>query len=279
MNIDKLSGVDKFTNCRHSDDFQVSLSMLSLNAKRVLYLVMAQMYASKKPEQPELTFVISAKDYAEICGISDKTSYRSLYLAVTDLQQSVIYENLKEVRATDGLNITRRVRYHHDEGYCTVTLNSDVYPYFFELSKGFTTNNLYEVARLSESMASNLFQVIMKRYSKKNNNAKYENHFEISIEDLKDELGLFVIKGKKKEYKYEELRELKRLLKKNISVIQKETSFAHVLFVDGKKISRNVKTLKFYYYNQSLIDEVSADEERKILNRQLDDEERKLYGK
>lgn len=279
MNIDKLSGVDKFTNCRHSDDFQVSLSMLSLNAKRILYLVMAQMYNAKTPEQPELTFVIAARDYAEICSISDKTSYRSLYLAVTELQQSVIYENLKEVRATDGINITRRVRYHHDEGYCTITLNSDVYPYFFELSKGFTTNNLYEVARLSESMASNLYQVIMKRYSKKDANHKYETYFEIPIEDLKDELGLFVVKGKKKEYKYEELRELKRLLKKNIAVIQKETSFPYVLFTDGRKVSRTVKTLKFYYYNQSLIDAVSKKEENKILNSELDEIEKNLYGK
>lgn len=268
LKIDRLSAIDKFTSCRHSDDFQVSLSMLSLPAKRVLYLIMAQMYTSQMPKKDdELTFVISAKDFSDICGIQANNAYKALSVAMEDLQGSVIYENVREIKAADSINITRRVRYHYEDAFCTVTMNHDVHHYFFELSKGFTTNNLYEVARISEVMTSNLYQVIMKRYSKGHINSKYKTQFEISVNDLKDELGMFVYKRGKKEYKYPEFRDLKRKLKTLISLLEKETSFSHVIMLDGKKERRKISTLKFFYYSDSVIENVAKQEEKKQLDK------------
>lgn len=266
MSIKKtgLSAVDYLTTCRYSDGFQYSLAALPLQAKRVLFLILAQISNPKdKPKENELSFSITAKEFSIHCKLRIDATYNELEEAVRVLAKSAIYEDVSvdRLRRLDETNIVSKVTYHIDEGYCTIKINKDAYPYFFELSKAFTTNNIYEFVRLTEKNAMNLHQVIMKRYSKSNINYDYKTSFVIGIEELKDEMWLFNTDGRKKEYRYTVFAELNKLLKKTAKEIQKSTSLKNISIEIYKKIGRKATHLKISYQH---INDIRRQEEKKL---------------
>lgn len=266
-----LQEVNQNTSCRHSDSFQYSLAALPLQAKRVLFLILAQIENPKEiPDENELTFTITAQQFSKICSVALSGSYESLDSAIRTLSTSFIYEDVSKgtLRRTLQTNITSKVIYHYDEGYCTVKINKDAYPYFFELSKSFTKSNLYEVARMPDKTLINFYQVIAKRYSKSDINHIYKSEFVISIDDFKDEMWLFSVVGKEKKYSYLEFKELNRLLKGLCKDLHNHTSFKNVTVSIAEKRGRKATHLKIAYQHVSDI--------YKQEQRELDAEEKRL---
>ncbi|EPR9285172.1 replication initiation protein [Escherichia coli] len=273
MNVKKngLREANKNTTCRHSDSFQYSLAALPLQAKRVLFLILAQIANPKeRPEESELTFTITAQQFSEICSVDLSGSYESLDSAIRTLSTSFIYEDVSKgtLRRMLQTNITSKVKYHYDEGYCTVKINKDAYPYFFELSKSFTKSNLYEVARMPDKTLINFYQVISKRYSKSDINHKYKNEFIIAIDDLKDEMWFFTIDGKEKNYTYPDFKHFNTALKRLCIELSKYTSFKNVSVSIAEKCGRKATHLKISYQH--------ADDIHKQEQRLLDEEEKRL---
>ncbi|ECG0550707.1 RepB family plasmid replication initiator protein [Salmonella enterica subsp. enterica serovar Enteritidis] len=266
-----LQEVNENTVCRHSDNFQYSLAALPLQAKRVLFLILAQIANPKeRPEESELTFTITAQQFSEICCVDLSSSYESLDSAIRTLSTSFIYEDVSKgtLRRVLQTNITSKVIYHYDEGYCTVKINKDAYPYFFELSKSFTKSNLYEVARMPDKTLINFYQVISKRYSKSDINHGYKTEFIIAIDDMKDEMWFFTVAGKEKIYSYKEFKEFNRLLKGLCAQLSKYTSFKNVRVSIAEKRGRKATHLKISYQH--------ADDIHKQEQRLLDEEEKRL---
>lgn len=274
-----LKNANESTVCRHSDNFQYSLSNLTLQAKRALFLMLAQIDNPKEiPKDDELIFEIKASDFSKLCGLSDKVNiYGTLESAARDLSKSFIYEDVSKgsLKRTMQTNITSKVIYHYSEGYCTIKINRDAYPYFFALSKSFTRNNLQEVLKIPEKTLFNLHQVIMKRYSKSNINIAYKTSFIIGIEELKDEMWLFNTDndGKNKVYKYPRYADLAKLLNSLIKGLKENTSFKIVSFEIAEKKGRKATHLKISYQH---INDIRRQEEKK-LNQELNEIEDNLY--
>lgn len=276
MKKNGLKLITSNSTCRHSDDFQYSMAKLTLQAKRVLILILAQISNPKeKPDDENLTFTIKASDFARICDIDKKTAYASLESAIDDLSVSFIYKDLSlgELRRTRKTAILDDLIYYSDEGFCEVSLNKKNYHYFFEMSKAFTTNNIYEVARLSDKNLFNFYQAIMKRYSKSHLNKDYKNSFIIGIDELKDEMWLFDTEKNEKTYRYAEFKFFNAFLKKLCLQASKNTSFNNISISIAEKKGRKATHLKISYQH---INDIRRQEEKK-LNQELNKIEDDLY--
>ncbi|EFD3544431.1 replication initiation protein, partial [Escherichia coli] len=75
------------------------------------------------------------------------------------------------------------------------------------------------------------------------------NSFEMTIDELKDELNLYTIgAGGVKDYKYPDYPAFKRdVLNKSVKEIMKHTEVKNLSFVVSEKIGRKVYKLKFSY--------------------------------
>lgn len=272
-----LKRVNDATMCRHSDDLQFSMAKLTLQAKRVLVLMLAQISnPTEKPTDESLTFKIKASDFARICDVDIKSSYALLEQAVNDLSVSFIYKDLSlgELRRTRKTAILDDLVYFHDEGYCELSLNKKNYHYFFELVKSFTSNNVHEVVRLDEKNLFNFYQVLNKRYSKGNINPNYKTGFVIGVDELKDEMWLFEVSGNDKKYSYNEFKYFNKFLKKMSADISRSTSFKNISIEIAEKKGRKATNLKISY--QHVYD--MKQEEKRKLNKELDEIESRLYG-
>ncbi|MDS4100956.1 replication initiation protein, partial [Escherichia coli] len=111
--------------------------------------------------------------------------------------------------------------------------------------KRYTTQVLLSVVRLTSVNAASLYQLIRKIYS---NNSR-ANSFEMTIDELKDELNLYTIgAGGVKDYKYPDYPAFKRdVLNKSVKEIIKHTEVKNLSFVVSEKIGRKVYKLKFSY--------------------------------
>ncbi|EIC0237980.1 replication initiation protein [Salmonella enterica subsp. enterica serovar Infantis] len=259
------------TTCRHSDDFQFSMAKLSLQAKRVLVLMLAQISnPTEIPKDENLTFTVKASEFAVLCDVDIKSSYALLDKAVNDLSVSFIYKDLSlgELRRLRKTPILDDVLYCYDEGYCELSLNKKNYHYFFDLVKSFTSNNVHEVLRLDEKNLFNFHQVLNKRFSKRKVNPDYRTGFVIGVDELKDEMWLFDVVGNKKEYNYKEFKYFNKFLKKIASSMEAATSFKNISIDIAEKCGRKATHLKISYQH--------ADDIHKQEQRLLDEEEKRL---
>ncbi|EMH6405505.1 replication initiation protein [Providencia rettgeri] len=275
MKKKQLSNLTLFTNVRHSDDFNLSLASLPISAKRVLFLILAQISDPReRVEEEEISFDVTAKQYAEICGVDIKTAYNALPDAVDTLLSSHIYEDLSEegFKRAFKTNITSGAKYFFDEGYCTVYFNQKVFPYFFELSKKFTTMNLFHVARLSDVNMTNFYQMIMKRYSKSNTVREYNTSFTIGVEELKDEMWLFKLDKKdNKQYLYQNYKDLGQLLKKLARGLSEKTNIKDITITIESRKARKASVLRISYsvIKEGATNSLPTDEELDAIEKQL----------
>ncbi len=117
------------------------------------------------------------------------------------------------------------------------------------------------VVSLSSVNAASLYQLIRKHYSA---NSRL-GFFDISIDELKDELNLYSIDDDgNKEYKYPDFPIFKRdVLNKSVKEIIKLTEVKNLKFEVSGKLGRKVDRLKFSYS----LDSVNlTDDEREFLD-------------
>ncbi|WP_368869012.1 replication initiation protein [Proteus mirabilis] len=275
MKKKQLSNLTPLSNVRHSDDFNLSIASLPITAKRVLFLILAQISDPReKVEEEVISFDVTAKQYADICDVDIKTAYKALPHAVDTLLSSHIYEDLSEegFKRAFKTNITSGAKYFFDEGYCTVYFNQKVIPYFFELSKKFTTMNLFHVARLSDVNMTNFYQMIMKRYSKSNTVREYNTSFTIGVEELKDEMWLFKLDKKdNKQYLYQNYKDLGQLLKKLARGLSEKTNIKDITIAIESRKARKASVLRISYsvIKESATNSLPTDEELDAIEKQL----------
>lgn len=275
MKKKQISNLTLYTNVRHSDDFNLSLASLPIPAKRVLFLILAQISDPRESvDEDEICFEVKAKEYAEICDVDLSTAYKSLPLAVDTLLSSHIYEDLSEegFKRASKTNITTSATYYFDEGYCKIFFNRRVFPYFFELSKKFTTQNLFYVARLSDASLANLYQLIMKRYSKRNTIAEYKTSFTIGVDELKDEMWLFNIDKKgNKEYLYQSYKYFGQFLKRLAVSLGEQTNIKDVSIAIESRRGRKASVLRISYviHNEKVGGSMPTDKELDELEKQI----------
>lgn len=269
----KLENTTSHTKVRHRNEINTTFSLLPLSARRILFMAIAQL-DSKKMIPDSDTFKITASEYAFIADIDVSVAYKQLKEGVEELQRSVLsiqkskllepfkragdpmLPNAKSKSPKDTfrmLNITEYCDYSESGAFVELKFTRTMEPYISMLAGGYTTQVLLSAARLSEPNASALYQLLRKNIS-----LGKVNYFEISINELKDELNLFTVQKNEKSYSYPEFKDFKRyVLLKSIKTILSVTEFVSLDFEVSKKIQRKAHILKFFY---SINKETSVDD-------------------
>ena len=209
----KLTNVSSKTKVRHKTDINKTLSKMPLSSRRVLFMAIAQLDSKKIVKQGQV-FRIYASEYAKIAKLEMNTAYEQLKSATLGLQKQIIgipKDQLLPPIARQGdrpwkkpsgkgvrmLNVTEYCDYEDGDGYVDISFSRQMEPYICMIEGNFTTQVLISSARLRDTNASNIYQLIRQKISQKK-----DRFFEITVEELKEELGLYTIKNKEKVYSY-----------------------------------------------------------------------------
>ncbi len=134
------------------------------------------------------------------------------------------------------LNLTEFCAYYDHLATVRIKFTNTAKRYFSKLigsENRYTTQVLKSVVLLNSVNSTNLYQVIRKYYSQ--NSSK--KSFDISVDDLKEEMGLYTIEEGEKKYKYPKYSFFVRdVINKSINEIIEKTEINQLSFsVVGKK--------------------------------------------
>ncbi|CQQ96664.1 Replication initiation protein [Yersinia enterocolitica] len=253
------------TKIRHRNELNPTFSSLPISAKRVLFLALSQINP-REELTPDQYFYVTVDDYMKWVDIDDKSAaYKVLkegakILKGSDLNLSPkeILELAKEMKLPfneknipdDGfdLGFCEFAGYHKKEGRVSLAFTSRAAIYLTKLvgsEKYYTTQVLLSTLRLSSINSSTLYQLIRKLYSYNKNKC----YFDITINDLKEELGLYEIKeDNQKSYKYPNYPIFKRdVLNKSIKEITEKTEIKKIEFDVIEKVGRAASKLRIKF--------------------------------
>ncbi|HCW2949029.1 replication initiation protein [Escherichia coli] len=262
MTTNKTS-LSRLTKVRHRNELNSTLSTLPMAAKKVLFLAMCQIN-SKNEFDDDHIFYVTVADYIKWVQVKPDAAYLALRDGSNILDTTLLklkHDEILELSSDlgfkftksnvpDSMNLSLTVfsTYYRNEGRVGIKFTKEAKRFLCKLigeEKRYTTQVLLSVVRLTSVNAASLYQLIRKIYS---NNSR-ANSFEMTIDELKDELNLYTIgAGGVKDYKYPDYPAFKRdVLNKSVKEIMKHTEVKNLSFVVSEKIGRKVYKLKFSY--------------------------------
>lgn len=144
-----------------SNDLMAASYRLSVPESRVILTCIA-----KINRDPTMTvtdqemYQVTAREFAELCGISMKAAYSELKQAIDQLFERKIRFNMAErSRKTRWI---QTADYLSKEGRIELRFSKDVLPYLVGLQNSYTKYNLRAVARLSTFSSIRLYELIVK---------------------------------------------------------------------------------------------------------------------
>jgi plasmid replication initiation protein len=236
---------------------------MPLKSRRILFMAIAQLDSKKIVKQGQV-FRIYASEYAKIAKLEMNTAYEQLKGAALDLQKQVIGIPKNQLlppipRAGDRpwkkpsgkgvrmLNVTEYCDYEVGDGYVDISFSRQMEPYICMIEGSYTTQVLISSARLRDTNASNLYQLLRQKISEKK-----VRFFEIGVDELKDELGLYTDSGKERKYLYSLFKDFnKTVIKKSIETIKDTTEIKDLSVDIIERKQRKATKLRFSY----LVDE------------------------
>lgn len=272
-----MKTVTGLTKVRHRNEVGVTLASLSLSAKRVLFLALCQIDTKEMLDEDILE--VDAEFFSKATSLDKYAAYAALKEGAKVLSSTTLVLNRDDLKSLADelgilssknkipdrmdLNLTEFCAYYDNLATVKIKFTNTAKRYFSKLigyENRYTTQVLKSVVLLNSVNSTNLYQLIRKNYSQ-NSLKKY---FEISVDDLKDEMGLYTIEDGEKKYKYPKYSFFIRdVINKSINEITEKTEIKKVIFsVVGKK-GRMVHMLKFEF----TINESShlSDEDAKFL--------------
>ena len=254
-----LANTSSKTKVRHKTDINKTLSKMPLSSRRVLFMSIAQLDSKKIVKQGQV-FRIYASEYAKIANLEMNTAYEQLKAATLDLQKQIIGipkdqllppiprpgERAWKKPAGKGirmLNITEYCDYEDGDGYVDISFSRQMEPYICMIEGKYTTQVLISSARLKDTNASNLYQLIRQKISERK-----DRFFEIGVDELKDELGLYTTKAKERMYSYPLYKDLNKfVIKKSVETINKTTEIKDLNVEIIERKQRKATKLRFSY--------------------------------
>lgn len=254
-----LSRISSKTKVRHKTDINRTLTSIPLSSRRLLFMAIAQLDSKRLIKQGQV-FRIYASEYAKLADIEMNTAYEQLKDAALALQKQLIGIPKNELlppipRAGDRpwvkpvgtgtrmLNVTEFCDYEEGDGFVDIAFSRQMEPYICMIEGNYTTQVLLSSARLRDSNASNLYQLIRQKISQKK-----DRYFDVGVDELKDELGLFTIFNKEKTYSYPLFREFNRsVIKRSIETIKDTTEIKDISVEIIERKRRKATKLRFTY--------------------------------
>ena len=262
----ELAKASANTKVRHRNGINKTLSAMPLASRRVLFMAIAQLDSRKVINEGKV-FRIYARDYAKIAKLEMNTAYEQLKAATIQLQKQLIGVPKEKLLApiprrgerpwkkpsgkgVRMLNVTEFCDYEDGNGYVEISFSRQMEPYICMINHDFTTQVLISAARLSDTNASKFYQLIREKIS----DGK-KMYFEIGVDELKDELGLYTIDNKQKTYSYPEFKEFNRgVIKKSFKTIESITELTNIKVEIIEQRKRRASKLRVSY---SIDDQIS----------------------
>lgn len=252
LSMNKTS-LSKMTKIRHRNEINKTLAGLALSAKKVLFLAMSKIDPKEKLNDG-VSFVLTTDEYIAATKSKRDAAYKALQEGVKVLSATKIILNKNEIIDLSGelglkynvknspdsldLNLTEMCAYYYTEGMIEIKFTKTASTYLSQLvgkEKRYTTQVLMSSVSLSSVNSCNLYQLIRKKISSN----KYCNSFEVSLNELKDELSLYECIDNERVYKYPKFSHFKRdVLDKSIKEITKKTEIKEITYTSvlkGKK--------------------------------------------
>ncbi len=271
--------VTGLTKVRHRNEVGVTLASLSLSAKRVLFLALCQI-DSKEMLNDEI-LEVDADLFSKTTTLDKYAAYAALKEGAKVLASTTLVLNREDLKNLSNelgiatsknkmpdrldLNLTEFCAYYDHLAIVRIKFTNTAKRYFSKLigsENRYTTQVLKSVVILNSVNSTNLYQVIRKYYSLN----PASKSFEISVDQLKDEMGLYHIENSEKVYKYPKYSFFIRdVINKSIKEIIEKTEIKTIKFTVVGKKGRMVHMLKFEY---SLNEDTSiSDEDAKFLEK------------
>ena len=171
---------------------------MTLPARRLLYLTIAKIVKDKNELKfdPSSKFIITAKEYAELCNVSDSVAYRQLKDGIWDirstmmeiLESEVVPAEKRKNRPSDMtivFTVANYGAYSNGEGYVELSLDPIIAPYISNLENDFTSQYLLSALRLSDGNSNKIYLLLCEFIS----SGMYV-HKTIDIDELKNKLSI-----------------------------------------------------------------------------------------
>jgi len=275
--------ISRLKKVRHGNELNSTLSSLPMVAKKILFIAMSKINTKDDIDDNSI-FYVTSEEYSNWTGIKNNNAYKELKEGSEILNQVVLKLTREDVlMLSDGvnlsfneknaptglnLNLTEFTLYYKNEGRVGLRFTKLTKSFLCKLigvEKKYTTQVLLSAVRVKTPSGSTLYQLIRKKFSSN----PHVNHFDITIDELKDELCLYSIQNGKKTYKYEQYPIFKRdFLNKAVNDIKKNTEVKEISYEVVGKIGRKTDKLRFHYQLES-IPELS--DEQKNLLKELDE--------
>lgn len=200
---------------------------LNLDEQRLLYLCITQL-DPRKVLPKDNSFTVTAKEFAEIFFVDEKSVYQQIEEAAKNLAE-------RWLRTSDGkyreqFRWVFGVRYHDNEGKVTLGFSPWVVPYLTSLKEQFTSLKLSQVANLKSIYSIRLLEFLTQ--------FKATGKFIIELDRFKDRLDL------KNEYKrFFDLK--KRVIDPAVTELREKSN----LDIDWRPIKsgKTIKKLEFSF--------------------------------
>lgn len=245
-----MKTVTGLTKVRHRNEVGITLASLSLSAKRVLFLALCQIDTKEILDDDILE--VDADFFSKATALDKYSAYAALKEGAKVLSATTLVLNrddLKNLANELGmpfsknkmpdrldLNLTEFCAYYEHLATVKIKFTNTAKRYFSKLiglENRYTTQVLKSVVLLNSVNSTNLYQVIRRFYSQNN----LKRNFDISVNELKDEMGLYTIEDNEKVYKYPKYSFFVRdVINKSIKEITEKTEIKKIQFsVVGKK--------------------------------------------
>ncbi|EHN1697878.1 replication initiation protein [Salmonella enterica subsp. enterica serovar Newport] len=256
-----MKTVTGLTKVRHRNEVGITLASLSLSAKRVLFLALCQIDTKEILDDDILE--VDADFFSKATALDKYSAYAALKEGAKVLSATTLVLNrddLKNLANELGmpfsknkmpdrldLNLTEFCAYYEHLATVKIKFTNTAKRYFSKLiglENRYTTQVLKSVVLLNSVNSTNLYQVIRRFYSQNN----LKRNFDISVNELKDEMGLYTIEDNEKVYKYPKYSFFVRdVINKSIKEITEKTEIKKIQFsVVGKK-GRMAYMLRFEF--------------------------------
>lgn len=250
--------VSNKTKIRHRNGINKTLMNMPLAARRLLFLVIAQIDTMKIIKEGEI-FSVSAKNYSDLCGVDIKTAYSQLKSGARDLHSQSLeipqeellkafsrrpneyLRNESKWRGVRLLHLTDSCSYIDDEAIVQVQFSRQMEPYICMIEKDFTTQILMSNIRLPDTNAAKLYQYLREKISKHN-----IHYFDEEIEQLK--IHLEANADRYLEFKYFKQEFIGRSIKKLLEV----TEFTKIEMKTIEKKGRKAHKVRVCYEYKNL---------------------------
>lgn len=152
-----------------SNDLMMAGYKLSVAENRVILTCIAKINRNPNAKvTDQVMYTVTAREFAELCGITMKVAYAELKQAVDALFERKI-NFIDGPERNDKLRWIQRANYLKNEGRIELRFATDILPYLVAIQTSFTKYNLRAVVRLSTFNSARLYELVIK--------SRYTGHF------------------------------------------------------------------------------------------------------